>query len=323
MLRIERRLTAAAAVLGVAMSLMWHATPTAQRRPSGSAASVETPSFKAETSLVVMNVVVRDRRGAYVEGLPRDAFRLLENGAPRAIDLFTHQEAPVTIGLVIDASGSMQVSRARLAYAAARFADMGHPDDEVFALVVGDRVRPVLPASQPFTSDPAVLQDAIDVALRRGGGRTAVWDGVAEGLRYLAGGTHARRALVVISDGHDNYSRTAFDDVLVQTQASNAAVYTVGLVDPKELDRRPKPLRTLAEVSGGVAFFPETHVHALAALDEVAREIRSAYTLGFTTDDATLKDREARRYHRLRVEVAPADGRPLRVRTRAGYLSGR
>lgn len=307
--------TAAAAVIVVAMSLMWHAAPAAQQTTTGGAAA--TPSFKSETELVVLNVVVRDRRGAYVEGLPRDAFRVLENGMPRDIGLFTHQEAPVTIGLVIDASGSMSVSRARLAFAASRFADTGNPEDEVFALVVGDIVRPVLPPERPFTSDPAVLQHAIQAGLNRGG-RTALWDGVAEGLRYLARGTHARRALVVISDAHDNRSRHTFDDVLVQTQASNAAVYTIGLIDPADIDRRPRSLRTLAEASGGDVFYPETHTDALRALEEVAREIRSAYTIGFTSPTSGRDGA----YHRLRVEVTGVPGKALKVRTRAGYLAG-
>lgn len=294
--------------------------PTASGGPLASRAGqipAETPAFRASTELVVMHVVVRDRDGGYVEGLSPEAFHLFENGTARDMALFAHQDTPVTIGLVIDASGSMLASRARLAYAVARFAEAGHPGDEVFALVVGDRVRSVLPAERPFTNESATLMRALHNGFPAGG-RTALWDGVAEGLRYLARGSNPRRALVVISDGHDNISRTRFDEVLVQVQASNAAVYTVGLINPMELDRRPKALRQLAGVSGGDAFFPRSHADALTALQEVAREIRSAYTIGFT---AVAAGRDGQ-YHKLRVDVDAPDGRRLQIRTRAGYLAG-
>ncbi|MGE3511936.1 MAG: VWA domain-containing protein, partial [Vicinamibacterales bacterium] len=286
-------------------------------RTADAALGQAPPLFSATTELVVMNVIVRDDRGGYVEGLPRDAFRLFEDGRRTAIGLFTHQDVPVTMGLVIDGSGSMQAARHRLAYAIARFARAGHPEDELFALVVGDRVTAVLPPERPFTNDPTVLQTAIQHALRSRG-RTALWDGIAAGLEYLDRGTHARRALVVMSDGGDNASITAFDEVLRRAQASHAAVYTVGLIDPISLDRRPKTLTRLARESGGDAYFPESYQAAFEALGQVAREIRSAYTIGFPVTAASGD----RAYHRLRVEVESEGHRRLQVRTRAGYLGG-
>lgn len=292
-------------------------SPSAAQSTAAGAAAPAVPAFSSRTDLVVMHAVVRDRHGTPREGLPQSAFRLFEDGRAREVSLFAHQEEPVTVGVVLDASGSMLGNRARLAYATGRFAAHGHADDEVFALTVGDRVRSVLPPEQPFTSDAAVLQQAL---MRKLGsrGRTALWDGVAEGLRHLARGSHTRRALVVLTDGHDNHSRTTFDEVLLQTQASNAAVYVIGLVDRLEFDRRPKTLRKLAESSGGAAFFPESHNDAERALEDIAREIRSAYTLGF----APGSGRDGV-YHHLQVQVTDPDGHRLDVRTRAGYLAGR
>ena len=275
------------------------------------------PSFVSGTELVMMNVVVQDERGSPLDGLPREAFTVFENGVARAISLFAHHDEPVTIGLVIDASGSMLANRTRLAYAVGQFAHTGRPDDEVFAIVVGDDVKPVLPADQPFTSDPQVLMDAVLQKLGASG-RTAIWDGVRAGLTYLEQGTHARRALVVISDGQDNASRTVYADVLAQVRESSAAVYTLGLIDPLQMDRRPRTLRQLAKTSGGDVFFPSSHQAAFDALETVATQIRSTYTLGFSP---APESRDGR-YHQLRVTVRSSNGKRIDGRTRAGYVAG-
>jgi Ca-activated chloride channel homolog len=277
----------------------------------------QAPSFRSESELVVLHITVRDQRGEYVNGLPPDAFRLFDNSRPQEIAFFTYQEDPVTIGLVIDASGSMQASRARLAFAASQFAHDGRPDDEIFALIVGDETRAALPAHAPFTSSPAILQDALARSFRPGG-RTALHDAIADGLDYLERGSHARRALVIVSDGIDNASETTFDDVMMRTQASNAAVYAIVLADPVQLRRDPGRLKKLARASGGDAYFPKDHADTYRAMEQVAREIRNAYAVGFVP--AGPHDG---RYHRLRVSVAPPDGATLDVRARAGYLAGR
>jgi VWFA-related protein len=210
----------------------------------------------------------------------------------------------------------MLANRARLAYAVGRFADTGRPDDEVFALVVGDHVTPVLPPEQPFTSDPDVLRRAVFGALGSLG-RTAIWDGVLEGLTYLERGAHTRRALVVISDGQDNASQASFEEVLSRVRSSSAAVYTMGLIDPIEVTRRPRSLRTIAQSSGGEAYFPQTHQAAMVALETIARQIHSAYTLGFTP---AARDRDGR-YHKLAVRVRGTAGQSFDAQSRAGYLA--
>lgn len=273
------------------------------------------PSFVSETELVVMNVVVHDRRGTLVDGLEQRAFTVYENGVVRDIGLFAQRDEPITIGLIIDASGSMLANRTRLAYAAGQFARTGRTDDEVFALVVSDEVTPALPPDRPFTNDPDVLASAVMAHLSTQG-RTAIWDGVLAGLEHLERGTHTRRALVVISDGQDNASDAAFEDVLARVRSSSAVVYAMGLVSPIQLERRPRTLRNLASASGGVASFPATHAAAFAALDTIARQIHSAYTLGFAP-----ASRDGR-YHQVRVTVRDPVGQRLDGRSRSGYQAG-
>lgn len=285
--------------------------------PAGTTSPLQAPLFRSESELVVVHATVRDGRGAHVNGLPPQAFSILENGRPQSISVFGRPDEPVTIGLIVDVSGSMDSQRHRLAYAASSFAGTGNPDDEIFAIVVADTPLAVLPSGSPFTSDPAVLRAAIAQA-HRPGGLTALYDAIGYGLEYLERGTHARRALVVISDGIDNASRVGFEETLRRTQASNAAIYALGLVDPISLARDPGHLRRLARATGGEAYFPPTNIAAVDVLGSIAREIRSAYALGFVPS-GSLHDG---RHHRLEVAVRAPDGRSLKVRAREGYLAG-
>ena len=292
--------------------------PAAQsQRPAASGADQAAPLFRSESELVVMHVTVRDGRGAYVRGLEAPAFRLLENGRPQDISVFATQDAPATIGLIIDVSGSMEANLARLAYTASRFADTGNAQDEVFAIVVGDRPRAVLPPEAPFASDPHTLRTAIARA-QHPGGLTALYDAVAEGLAYLERGSHARRALVIVSDGIDNASRISFTETMQRAMASNAVVYAVGLVDPISMSRDPGHLKQLARATGGEAFFPPSNQAAGDALEAVAEDIRQAYTLGFVPGTSPHDGT----HHRLKVTVTAPDGRRLQVRTRDAYLAG-
>lgn len=284
----------------------------------GHAQALPTPTFRAQSELVVVHATVRDGAGHHVSGLPPQAFRVLENGEPRPIDIFGGQHEPVTIGLVLDVSGSMEPMRERLAYAASAFAGAGRHDDEIFAIVVGDRPALVLPDEAPFTSDPNRLRTAI-VQAHRPGGMTALYDAVSLGLDHLARGTHARRALVVISDGIDNASHIRFDEALQRTLASNAALYAVGLVDPIALTRDPGHLRRLARATGGEAYFPATNIDAFNSLRQIADDIHQSYALGFTPSQAGARGET----QRLTVSVRTADGRTLKVRAREGYVAGR
>ena len=176
----------------------------------------DLPHFKTGSELVALHVTVKDRNGSPVTGLTANAFQVLEEGRRQTISVFGSEDAPVTIGLVIDSSGSMQGVRDRVIAAAAAFVETSNPEDEVFALVFNDEVRPVLAASAPFTSDATTLRKALTSTFVPAG-RTALHDAIADGLSYIAKGTRDRRVLVVLSDGGDNASRATFADVLSQT----------------------------------------------------------------------------------------------------------
>jgi VWFA-related protein len=265
----------------------------------------------------VVHATVRDRDGEYATGLTRDAFAILEDGRPQHAELFTSEDAPVTVGLLIDSSGSMQPNRERVIAAAAAFAKASHPSDELFALAFNDSVRSALPPAAPFTSDADVLQEALTNTIRAYG-RTSLFDAIAAGLEYLGRGRHERRVLIIVSDGGDNASRATFDEIVTRTQTSNAVIYTVALVDPVDRDANPALLGRIAQANGGEAFTPKNADAITEVLQRIARDIRHTYTLGYVSTN-NVRDGA---FRRIRLIVQPSDRRRLVVRTRSGYLAG-
>lgn len=266
---------------------------------------------------MVLHVMVKDRSGSYVPGLTAGAFRVLEDNRPQATSFFASEDAPVTIGLVIDSSGSMQGARDRVIAASAAFVETSNPQDEVFALVFNDDVRPVLTSAAPFTSDANTLRTALSKVFQPGG-RTALYDAIADGLSYVTKGTRDRRVLVVLSDGGDNASRATFADALMLAQASNTVVYTIALIDPLEANADPGRLKRFAETSGGTAFEPRRVEDVGRAFEQIARDVRHGYAIGYVPEGAAREQG----VRRLRVEVRSPDGRRLVTRTRTGYVVG-
>jgi Ca-activated chloride channel homolog len=285
--------------------------------PSSALLGQDRPVFSTESDLVVVHATIKDGGGAYVTGLTPDAFAILEDGRPQNAQLFSGEDAPVTVGLLIDSSGSMQANRDRVIAAATAFAEASHPNDELFALAFNDSVSAALPPTGPFTQDVAVLQRALTNTIRAYG-RTALFDGITAGLDYLGRGRHERRVLVIVSDGGDNASHATFQEVVTKTQASNAVIYTVALVDPVERDANPGLLRRIAQATGGETFTPRNADDVFDVLQHIARDIRHTYTLGYVSTN----DARDGAFRQIRVIVQSPDRRRLVVRTRTGYLAG-
>ena len=273
------------------------------------------PVFSARSELVVLHVMVKDRKGAYVPGLRPEAFTVFEAGQRQAIQFFATQDAPVTVGLLIDSSGSMLPVRDRVIAAAGIFADTSNPEDEIFALAFNEDVRAALPPEAPFTDDAGTLRTALTRTISARG-RTALYDAILAGLEYVGRGSHPRKVLVVLSDGGDNASAATLEQVLQQTQVANTVIYTIAFVDPLEREASPGRLKRLADMSGGEAFQPRKVSQVGEVLQHIARDIRNTYTIGYVPGDVTRDGR----FRRIRVVVP---NRPaLSVRTREGYVMG-
>lgn len=279
----------------------------------------EPPVFSADSELVVLHVTVKDRRGAYVPHLPQEAFNIVEDGRAQTVRFFTDTDTPATVGLLVDSSASMHPNRRVVIAGATSFAEASNPRDEIFALAFNEEVYPVLPPTAPFTNDSTVLQAALEhhVTAR---GRTALYDAISSGLDYLSRGTRERKVLVVLSDGGDNASHATQDASVRKALASNAVIYTIALVIAGVRDANPTLLKELAQSSGGESFRPDTDAprEITEALGQIAKDIRHTYTIGYTSTN-TARDGA---FRRVRVVVNTPDGRPLVVRSRAGYMAG-
>jgi Ca-activated chloride channel homolog len=271
------------------------------------------PIISIHADLVVLHVTVLYRRKGYIAGLPQDAFTVYEDGQPQPVTFFKNEDTPVTVGLVIDNSGSMQSKRDGVIAAGLAFARSSNPDDEMFTVNFNEFVSTGLPNGVGFTSDVTALHSALG---RIGAnGRTAIYDAIAFALDHLDGGTRQKRVLIVVSDGSDNASRVTFETVMAQAQSSNAVIYTVGLFERYDSDANPKVLKALASSTGGQAFFPDDPADARHVLERIASDIRSGYTIGYTP---TNSERDGK-YRRIRVLVrAPGHG-AVTVHTRPGY----
>lgn len=273
------------------------------------------PAFASSSELVVLRVSVVDKRAGFVSGLPREAFAIQEDGRPQPIQFFENEDTPVTVGLLIDSSGSMQGRRDSVIAAGMAFAASSHPADELFTLNFNERVWPGLPPGQAFTTDREELKRALDRSAARG--QTALFDAIAMGLRRLKDGHKTRRILVVVSDGADNASRTRYQDVLDAALRNDVVIYTIGIYDRHDHDAKPGVLRELASATGGEAFFPDELREVTPLFERIARDIRSTYTVGYVPPAAA----DAARRRNVRVDVH-MPGRKLSVRARSAYIGG-
>lgn len=270
--------------------------------------------FASRSEVVVVHVSVRDRKLHLVSGLPRDAFSVFENGQPQAVTFFENEDHPVTVGLVVDSSGSMHRKREDVIAAGLAFARSSHPKDELFTINFNESVWEGLPPSVPFTTDIEQLRRALLRSTARG--QTALFDAIRASLTHLDQGREAKKVLIVVSDGGDNASKTTYADVLDAALRMDAIIYTIGIYDEYERDAKPELLKKLAESTGGAAFFPRDPSEATQILERIAAEIRSGYTLGYVPSSNTSG------YRAIRVDVRAPDGRKLTVRARSGYVAG-
>ena len=273
------------------------------------------PVLSVHTDLVTLPVTVVDPDGGFVTGLRQENFTVYDNGQPQHIEFFASDDLPVTVGLVIDCSASMQTKRTEITAAVTAFAAMSHPLDEFFTVNFNEHVWLGLPPPLAFTQDADQLHAAL--ARAPAAGMTALHDGVAGGLAHLRNGTRDRRVLIVVSDGGDNASVRTVEDVVGQARMAGAPIYSVTVFDRNDHSARPRLLKTLARDTGGREFTPRDSGDVMVAFAQIAREIRAGYTIGFVPAETT-----AASFHVLRVTVNTGARRGLTARTRAGYYAG-
>ena len=270
-------------------------------------------TLRMNADMVILNAVVLDHHNAFVSGLTRDDFQIYEDGVPQQIGSFSHDDIPVTVGLVIDNSGSMAPKRDDVIAAALAFARSSNPLDQIFVVNFNDRVSFGLPPGMPFTDRPEQLELALSRI--RTIGQTALYDAITVALDHLKQSSLDRKVLILISDGGDNASTRTLTQAIDMAKRSTAMMYAIGIFDEQDGDQHPAILTRFAKETGGEAFFPQSSKQIVALCEGIARDIRNQYTLTYIPANAGQDGR----YRAIAVKAsAPGRGR-LSVRTRAGY----
>jgi VWFA-related protein len=289
--------------------------PSVARPPGDGPPQGDQDTIKVDVDLVVLHATVRNRQGILVSGLKREDFQVFEDRVPQEIKIFSHEDTPVTVGLVVDNSGSMKSKRARVVAAALAFARSSHPKDQMFVVNFNENVTFGLPDNTPFTDN----EDQLRVALSgvKADGMTALYDAVAAGLEHLKKGKQDKKVLIVVSDGADNASQHTLAQVMDMAGQSDAIIYTLGTFEQDDPDRNPGVLKRLARATGGEAFLPGSVQHIVPTCERIARDIRNQYTIAYIPSNR----KQDGTYRAIQVQAGTPDRERLLVRTRAGYYA--
>ena len=269
-------------------------------------------TFRVGMDLVQLSVSVFDPSGQIIKGLTQSAFTIFENNVKQQISVFRQEDVPVSLGLVIDNSASMEKKKDRVASSALAMVKASNPADEVFIINFNEEADIV----QDFTNDPAVLEKSLHKLGAKG--ETAMRDAALLGIEHLrAKAKRDKKVLVIITDGEDNSSFATQQKVIEAAHLTNTIVYAIGLLGeekPESAARAQSQLEALTTATGGRAWFI-ADVSAIAGITpEIAHEIRNQYVLGYTSSDPN-KDGS---FRTIRVEVNVPGAT---VRTRSGYYA--
>ena len=272
----------------------------------------EPYTISDNVDLVLLDVSVKNPHGGFVGGLEKSNFKVFEDGHARTITHFASVDTPVTVGLVMDDSGSMRNKRPEVVMAGLAFAKSSNPQDEFFVVNFNNSVVRGLPPHVPFTDDLQILRAGLYYG--EPVGQTALYDAIAYALKHLDQGHRDKRTLIVVSDGGDNVSQLSLSQLMAQVVASRATIYTVGLFDQENRELNPGVLRKLAGVSGGEYFQPAALDQVLPVFEKISKDIRNRYTVGYIPDETG--DQRAVRSVKVSAQEA---GRKLSVKTRTNY----
>jgi VWFA-related protein len=276
-----------------------------------------TYTLRTDVGEVRLNASVLDGNGRAVQTLPREAFQVYEDGVQQAVSSFRHEDLPVSLGILIDASGSMYDKRAAVGKASLDLVRLSNPQDEAF--LVDFAFDPYIDAD--FTHDIKKLEEGLNFVKAAGG--TAMYDAVVASADYLSrNAKQPKQILLLITDGDDNASSSTLEETIRRVQELDGpTIYCVGLLFGPDEDKREsrharRVLETLAEQTGGVAYFPRKleEVDSIAA--QVAADIRQQYTISYSS----TKPARLGGYRAVHVAVQAKGYSKLSVRTRSGYF---
>ena len=271
--------------------------------------------FTSDTRLVPLSVTVQDRTGHLVTNLPQSAFQVLENGAPQTIKIFKREDVEISLGMIIDNSGSMRDKRKQVATASLDLVKDSNPHDEVFIVNFNDEAF----LDQDFTGDTTKMEQALGKIDSRGG--TAMRDAIRMSIDHLK--AHAKKdkkVLLVVTDGNDNASIISLENLVKESQNSGVLIYAIGLLTEEERSEAKKAKRALdmlTEATGGEAFYPKGLDEVDKIAHQVAHDLRNQYSIAYSPSNQSLDGS----YRQIKVMVN-GPNKPV-ARTRSGYYATR
>jgi len=286
--------------------LVWAQAPAPQPAP-------EEPTFRTDSRLVILPVSVLNKDGKLITDLQQKSFKVFENGIEQPIKIFRREDVPISLGIIIDNSGSMREKRQKVETASLDLVRASNPQDEVFIVNFND--DPFLDVQ--MTSDIKKMEEGIARIDSRGG--TAMREAINESIDYVKKEGHRqKKVLLVITDGNDNASTISLEKLVTRAQQSEVLVYSIGLLNEEERHEARLAKRALDNISrdsGGVAFYPKSPAEVDAIALQVAHEIRNQYTIAYSPSVQEMDGS----FRQIKVTVN-SPGHP-QVRTRTGYYA--
>jgi Ca-activated chloride channel family protein len=306
------------------------APPAAATPPAGAPAGAEAPAatgpaalkarpggiIRMNVDMVLIPVTITDPMNRLVTGLEQEDFQIFENNGQQQIRSFACEDAPVSIGIIFDLSGSMTSKLIRARESILQFIKTANPQDEFF--VIGFNDRPEL--IEDFTSSVEDIQARL--ATVRSGHRTALLDAIYFGLAKMKEARHERKALLIVSDGGDNRSRYTEGELRAQVRESDVELYSIGIFDPyaptPEERTGPQLLNDLSEETGGRLFRVDDLAEMGDIAEKISTELRNQYVIGFRPKDLSRDGK----WRKVKVKLNPPQGLPpLTVHARTGYYA--
>ena len=273
----------------------------------------EDYTYTTDTRLVILPATVQDKNGHLITNLTEGQFQVFDDNVPQPLKLFRREDVPISLGLIIDSSGSMRDKRSRVETAAITLVKESNKEDEVFIVNFNDEAF----LDQDFTGDIKKMEQGLSKIDSRGG--TAMRDAIRMSIDHeKEKAKRDKRVLLVVTDGDDNASMVSLENLVREAQSSDVLIYAIGLLseeEKREAKRAKRALLALTETTGGMAFFPKDVNEVEQIAHQVAHDIRNQYTLGYTPPNKTMDGA----YHSVKV-IANAPNHPT-VRTRTGYYA--
>ena len=300
-----------------------------QRPELQSKSPQETPArpkgytIGVSVDLVVMHTSVNDKNGRFVSGLKKENFSVYEDNVQQNITSFSQEDVPVSMGILIDLSGSMRNKIDQVDKAALAFIRASNAEDQVFLIGFNEQVELI----QDFTSDIDEITDTLDNTIVAGG--TALYDAIYLGVQKAHTGTEPKKAIVVITDGEDRDSYYKLDEMVAKVQESDVQVYCIGFLNPvpdKGLfghwsksvpEKAHDALQRISEETGGKSYFPQKVEEMNRIVAEIAHELRNQYSISYLSTN-TARDGA---WRRVKISLDPGTAANCRVRYRRGYFA--